>query len=361
DLPIDRGIRELVGRFRDGRGVFVAQHVAQAGRIVVTELSVLMEDTDFWIWILLENVSRVKTRGQSIAREYAGDRVGRRLVIAPAIGAARDEQLRNFSLVEIVRDRELSGRPNRTIGKGDVLHFDELARLVAGSPRQEAVVGTDQVDLATIDAALIVDHLHVGLLGQTERREPGARTGIRHGLADLDLSIGHPRRVLRCRRHRHGAAREEAGEQNPKYCAPPFATSGHAAAAPPRRLMKSRGFIASPRRRSERRVRKGRCPNHSGVPLAFAHETVLGGAVEFLALRATRLRRARLPFTFFQEAVESGAGQWLAILVDCFARARFLRHCRADRQGRNHGSEDNSLHGTSSRWWTSSRWSTRRL
>src|SRR5262249_11958710 len=139
------------------------------------------------------------------------------------------------------------------------------------------------------------------------------------------------------------------------------ATSGHAAAAPPRRLMKSRGFIASPRRRSERRVRKGRCPNHSGVPLAFAHETVLSGAVEFLALRAHRLRRARLPFTFFQEAVESGAGQWLAILVDCFACARFLRHCRADRQGRNHGSEDNSLHGTSSRWWTSSRWSTRRL
>src|SRR5262249_31056069 len=130
------------------------------------------------------------------------------------------------------------------------------------------------------------------------------------------------------------------------------ATSGHAAAAPPRRLMKSRGFIPSPRRRSERRVRKGRCPNHSGVPLAFAHETVLSGAVEFLALRAHRLRRARLPFTFFQEAVESGAGQWLAILVDCFARARFLRHCRADRQGRNHGSEDNSLHGTSSRWWT---------
>src|SRR5262249_38641370 len=30
------------------------------------------------------------------------------------------------------------------------------------------------------------------LLGQTDRREPGARAGIRHGLADLDLAIGHP-------------------------------------------------------------------------------------------------------------------------------------------------------------------------
>src|SRR5262245_17674578 len=114
-----------------------------------------MEDTDFWIWILLENVSRVKTRSQSIAREHAGDRVGRRLVIAPAVSAARDEQLRNFSLVEIFRDLELGGRPNRTVSKGHAVHFDQLARLVAGSPRQEAVVRTDQVDLATIDAALI--------------------------------------------------------------------------------------------------------------------------------------------------------------------------------------------------------------
>src|SRR5262249_9915962 len=121
--------------------------------------------------------------------------------------------------------------------------------------------------------------------------------------------------------------------------------SGRAAAAPPTRLRKSRGFIPTPRRQGGGRVQKGRCPSDSGVPLAFAHETVLGGAVEFLALRAHRLRRACLAFTFFHEAVERGAGQWLAILVDCFACARFLRHGRADRQGRDDGSEDNSLHG----------------
>src|SRR5262245_58806677 len=79
---------------------------------------------------------------------------------------------------------------------------------------------------------------------------------------------------------------------------------GQAIAAPSRRLMKSRRFIRSPRRRSDGRVWKGRCPNHSGIPLAFLHETVLGGAGEFLALRAHRLWRACLPFTFFQEAVE---------------------------------------------------------
>src|SRR5215831_15301970 len=130
---------------------------------------------------------------------------------------------------------------------------------------------------------------------------------------------------------------------------------GQATAAAARRLMKPWRFIRSPRRRSDARVRKGRRPNHSGVPLAFLHETVLGGAGEFLALRAHRLRRACFPFTFFQEAVERSAGQRLAILADRFTCARFLRHGRADRQGRDDGSEDNSLHGTSSRW------STRRL
>src|SRR5215831_10249741 len=124
---------------------------------------------------------------------------------------------------------------------------------------------------------------------------------------------------------------------------------GQATAAPSRNLMKSWRFIRSPRRRSDARVRKGRRPNQSSVPLAFLHETVLGGAGEFLSLRAHRLWRACFPFTFFQEAVESSAGQRLAILADRFACAGFLRHSRADRQGRNHGSEDNLLHGTSSR------------
>jgi hypothetical protein len=142
--------------------------------------------------------------------------------IAPAVGTALDEQLRNFAIVEIFRNLELRGRANRPESKGDMLHFDKLARLVPGSPRHEAVVDADQVDLAAIDAALIVDHLHVGLLGQTERREPGARTGIRHRLADLDLGIGHPRRVLRGRRHRHRAAEQQAAEQDPKHCAPAF-------------------------------------------------------------------------------------------------------------------------------------------
>src|SRR5262249_15085233 len=117
------------------------------------------------------------------------------LVIAPPVSAALDEKLRNFSLVEISRDGELRGRSKRTERKGDVVDFDQLARLHSGPPHQIAVVGADQVDLAAVDAALIVDHLHVALLGRTERRAPTARAGIGHRLADLDLAIGPPRRI----------------------------------------------------------------------------------------------------------------------------------------------------------------------
>src|SRR5262249_32058110 len=157
DLPVDRRIRELVVRLLDGGRVFVAQHVAHAGRIVATVIAILMKDTDFWIWLLRENVSGVKTRCQSVARTHGTDRVGRYLVIDAAVGTALDEQLRDFSLVEVSRNLELRGPPNRPEHKGDVLHVDQLARLVPGPPRHEPVIGADQVDLAAIDAALIVD------------------------------------------------------------------------------------------------------------------------------------------------------------------------------------------------------------
>ena len=133
--------------------------------------------------------------------------------------------------------------------KATLLHFDQLARLVPGAPRHEAVVDADQVDPAAIDAALIVDHLHVGLLGQTGNRESGARTGIRHGLADLDLVIGHPRRVLGGRRQCHGAAQEQAAEQARKHAAPGIRRSGDEISDQRRRRCRARvpgGHAAAP-------------------------------------------------------------------------------------------------------------------
>src|SRR5262249_6300119 len=85
----------------------------------------------------------------------------------------------------------------------------------------------------------------------------------------------------------------------------------------------------------------------SGVPFTLLHETVLCSARELLAFRAHRLWLTCLPFALFQEAVERGASEGLAILVNRFACACFLRHCRDEPQGRNHSSKQDSFHGLS--------------
>src|SRR5215470_5856619 len=104
--------------------------------------------------------------------------------------------------------------------------------------------------------------------------------------------------------------------------------------------------MRSSRRRDERAARQCRRTSvDSGVPLTFLHETVLGGAGELLALCAHRLRRTCFPFAFFQKAGERSASQRLAILTNRFACASLFRHCGADRQGRDDGSEEDSLHG----------------
>jgi hypothetical protein len=103
--------------------------------------------------------------------------------------------------------------------------------------------------------------------------------------------------------------------------------------------------IGLPRAETLLACRKGPCLNDSGVPRTFPHETVLSRAREFLAFRAHRLWQACLPLAFFEEAVERGTSQLLAVLANGFACARFLRNCRADRQGRNYDGEENSFHG----------------
>jgi hypothetical protein len=65
-----------------------------------------------------------------------------------------------------------------------------------------------------------------------------------------------------------------------------------------------------------------------------APESFLPSALTAFGSHASRL---------FQEAVERGASQGLAILVNRFGCARFLRHCRAERQGRNHSSNKNQI------------------
>src|ERR1700738_739213 len=71
-----------------------------------------------------------------------------------------------------------------------------------------------------------------------------------------------------------------------------------------------------------------------------APESFLPSALTALGKHASRLH-------FLRKLLSAAPASGLPFfLVDCFACARFVRHRRADRQGRNHDSEENLFHGS---------------
>jgi hypothetical protein len=63
-------------------------------------------------------------------------------------------------------------------------------RLLHGFRRGITVVQRNQIDLAPIDAAALVDHLEIADFPFAERAERGDRAAVGHGLADLDFGGG---------------------------------------------------------------------------------------------------------------------------------------------------------------------------
>ena len=74
--------------------------------------------------------------------------------------------------------------------KQNFVALDELARLLDRLGRAVAVVIADEVDLAAVDAAGVVDHLEIGGLGLADHAVSGSGTAIGHDVADLDFGIG---------------------------------------------------------------------------------------------------------------------------------------------------------------------------
>ena len=73
-----------------------------------------------------------------------------------------DEQLRDFVVVEILPDRDVGRCAERAEQERDLLLLDEAAHLLDGLRRAIAVVEADEVDLAAVHPALLVDHLEIG-------------------------------------------------------------------------------------------------------------------------------------------------------------------------------------------------------
>ena len=117
--------------------------------------------------------------------------------------------MRHLVVVEILPDREVGRGAERVEEERDLLLLDEAANLLDGLGRAVAVIEADEIDLAAVHAALLVDHLEIGGLGPADHAIGGGRAAIGHGLADLDLRIGDAGRVG-CA-SRPGARRERRG------------------------------------------------------------------------------------------------------------------------------------------------------
>ena len=118
------------------------------------------------------------------------------LGIAPLRRAGRDEELRHLLLVEVLLHHRVGRRAEQLVDREDLIVLDELAHHLDRLGRLEAVVVGDEVDLAAVDAALVVDHVPVGGDALADHAIGRQWPAVRIGMAELDLLVGDARIVL---------------------------------------------------------------------------------------------------------------------------------------------------------------------
>lgn len=68
--------------------------------------------------------------------------------------------------------------------------LDQLSRLLHGLRRAVGIVVTDEVDLAAVNAAFVVDHTEVGRFGLADGAVGRCWPTIGHDVADFDGGVG---------------------------------------------------------------------------------------------------------------------------------------------------------------------------
>ncbi len=116
--------------------------------------------------------------------------------------AGADEQMGHLLLVDVFDHRHVGGGADRIDQEQHLLAFDQAADLLDRFWRAVGVVEADVIDLAAVDAALIVDHREVGGGGDRAGGIGRRRSAIGRGGADLDFGVGDARPVTLLRQRR---------------------------------------------------------------------------------------------------------------------------------------------------------------
>ena len=196
DLRIHGRIGGFVGLGGDDHlGRLVAQPLAQADQVVLAEIVVLIEHGDLGVRYVLEDVAGINARLDLVAGLPAHG-PGKLFGIVPLVGAGGDEHLRHFVVVQIAADCAVGRRAERVEQRQHVVFLDQLAHHFDGLRRAIAVVAADEVDLAAVDAALLIDHVEVGGLRLADGAVGRSRAAIGHSVAELDLGVAGAGSVL---------------------------------------------------------------------------------------------------------------------------------------------------------------------
>ena len=163
---------------------------------------------------MLQDIGGVDARLGPVVRLPA-DGPGEMFGIAPARGAGGDEQLRHLHGVHVLLDRRIGGGAERREDQKHLVALDQLARLLDRLRRAVGVVVGNEVDLAAVDAAIVVDHPHIGAHRLADDAIGRRRPRIRHDVADLDLGVGDAGVVFLLRGSRHGGRDDDqSGKSN---------------------------------------------------------------------------------------------------------------------------------------------------
>jgi hypothetical protein len=160
----------------------------QAIEIVLARIVVLVRHSDLRVGLVLKQVLGVDPRlGLIVSLPTHGPREAQR--VAPVGRPGGNEQVGHLVGVEILVDRRVRWSAQGAEREHHFILLDKLTDLLDGLRRAVAVVDGDRLDLAAVDASLVVDHREVRRLGLANRGIRGERAAVGHRLPDLYLSV----------------------------------------------------------------------------------------------------------------------------------------------------------------------------
>jgi len=167
----------------------LAQSRLETPDVIFSGVLIRRDHRDFGIRSGLQNILRVEPALQLVGW-IETDRPWEMLRVVPPRRPRRNEQLRNVLGVEIFLNGNIGRGADRTEHREHVVLLHKLACLLDGFGRRIGIVQGQKVDLASVNAAFIVQHLKVGGLGARYRAVGRSGPAIGRGISKFDGGLG---------------------------------------------------------------------------------------------------------------------------------------------------------------------------